>query len=97
MTHGSGSAEFRSPFPMAFRDFRLSRSQPVVGGGLSPRQRQIFEDHPEKCSRGTATDEVFRWLLTAEDIADVVMFLVSKEADYMTGQAINVTGGAYMD
>jgi NAD(P)-dependent dehydrogenase (short-subunit alcohol dehydrogenase family) len=33
---------------------------------------------------------------TAEDIADVVMLLLSKEADYMTGQAINVTGGACM-
>jgi NAD(P)-dependent dehydrogenase (short-subunit alcohol dehydrogenase family) len=34
---------------------------------------------------------------TADDIADVVMFLVSKQADYMTGQAINVSGGHYMD
>jgi NAD(P)-dependent dehydrogenase (short-subunit alcohol dehydrogenase family) len=34
---------------------------------------------------------------TAEDIADVVMFLLSKQADYMTGQAINVSGGHYMD
>jgi NAD(P)-dependent dehydrogenase (short-subunit alcohol dehydrogenase family) len=33
---------------------------------------------------------------TAEDIADVVMFLLSKQADYMTGQAINVSGGHYM-
>lgn len=28
-----------------------------------------------------------------EDVAKVVAFLVSPEADYMTGQAINVTGG----
>jgi NAD(P)-dependent dehydrogenase (short-subunit alcohol dehydrogenase family) len=34
---------------------------------------------------------------TAEDIADVVMFLVSKQADYMTGQAVNVSGGHYMN
>jgi NAD(P)-dependent dehydrogenase (short-subunit alcohol dehydrogenase family) len=33
---------------------------------------------------------------TAEDVADVVMFLVSKQADYMTGQAINVSGGKHM-
>jgi NAD(P)-dependent dehydrogenase (short-subunit alcohol dehydrogenase family) len=32
----------------------------------------------------------------AEDVADVVMFLVSKQADYMTGQAINVSGGKHM-
>lgn len=30
---------------------------------------------------------------TAEDIADVAMFLLSKQADYMTGEAVNVTGG----
>lgn len=34
---------------------------------------------------------------TAEDIADVAMFLLSKQADYMTGQGINVSGGHYMD
>jgi NAD(P)-dependent dehydrogenase (short-subunit alcohol dehydrogenase family) len=33
---------------------------------------------------------------TADDVADVVMFLVSKQADYMTGQAINVSGGKHM-
>jgi NAD(P)-dependent dehydrogenase (short-subunit alcohol dehydrogenase family) len=33
---------------------------------------------------------------TAEDVADVVMFLVSRQADYMTGQAINVSGGKQM-
>lgn len=33
---------------------------------------------------------------TAEDIADVVLFLVSGQSDYMTGQAINVSGGKHM-
>ncbi len=32
----------------------------------------------------------------AEDIADVVLFLVSSQADYMTGQAINISGGKHM-
>ena len=31
-----------------------------------------------------------------EDVARVVAFLVSEEAAYMTGQAINVTGGLWM-
>jgi meso-butanediol dehydrogenase / (S,S)-butanediol dehydrogenase / diacetyl reductase len=34
---------------------------------------------------------------TVDDIADVVSFLVSKKADYMTGQSLNVCGGAHMD
>ena len=35
-------------------------------------------------------------LATPEDVATIVAFLCSREADYMTGQAINVTGGQVM-
>lgn len=35
-------------------------------------------------------------LAVPEDIARVVAFLLSEEAGYMTGQAINVTGGLWM-
>ena len=31
-----------------------------------------------------------------EDVAKVVLFLSSSDSDFMTGQAINVTGGVYM-
>ncbi|HET6387598.1 MAG TPA: SDR family oxidoreductase, partial [Armatimonadota bacterium] len=31
-----------------------------------------------------------------EDVANVLVFLASDEASYMTGQAINVTGGQEM-
>lgn len=31
-----------------------------------------------------------------EDVAGVVMFLASKDADWMTGQALNITGGMLM-
>ena len=33
---------------------------------------------------------------TYDDVANVVVFLASKESSYMTGQAINVTGGQEM-
>ena len=32
-----------------------------------------------------------------EDVAGVVAFLLSKDANYMTGQAINITGGLWMN
>ena len=36
-------------------------------------------------------------LETAEDVAKVVAFLASTDADFITGEAISVNGGAYMD
>jgi meso-butanediol dehydrogenase / (S,S)-butanediol dehydrogenase / diacetyl reductase len=56
--------------------------------------------------RGVTPDEVRALYLrdvplgrleTPEDVAKVVHFLASDEAAYMTGQALNVTGGARMD
>lgn len=35
-------------------------------------------------------------LCTPEDVAGVVAFLACSDSDYMTGQAINITGGAIM-
>ncbi len=35
-------------------------------------------------------------LAEPQEVAGVVAFLVSDEARYMTGQAINVTGGLWM-
>jgi NAD(P)-dependent dehydrogenase (short-subunit alcohol dehydrogenase family) len=35
-------------------------------------------------------------LATPDDVAGVVAFLASEDANYMTGQAINVTGGLLM-
>lgn len=32
-----------------------------------------------------------------DDVAGVIMFLLSKDAHYMTGQAINITGGLWMN
>lgn len=34
---------------------------------------------------------------TYEDVANLLVFLASDEASYMTGQAVNVTGGQQMD
>jgi sorbitol-6-phosphate 2-dehydrogenase len=35
-------------------------------------------------------------LCTAEDVATLAVFLASDDAAYITGQAINITGGAVM-
>lgn len=43
-----------------------------------------------------ATSIPLKRLAMPEDIARVVAFLLSEDSDYMTGQAINVTGGLWM-
>jgi NAD(P)-dependent dehydrogenase (short-subunit alcohol dehydrogenase family) len=35
-------------------------------------------------------------LASIEDVVDVTVFLCSSGADYMTGQAVNITGGREM-
>jgi sorbitol-6-phosphate 2-dehydrogenase len=56
-------------------------------------------------NRGISEDEVYRLYVdqvpmkrpcTYEDVANVVVFLASDQSAYMTGQAINVTGGQEM-
>jgi len=36
-------------------------------------------------------------LQTPEDVAKVVAFLTSDDADFITGESISVNGGAFMD
>jgi NAD(P)-dependent dehydrogenase (short-subunit alcohol dehydrogenase family) len=56
--------------------------------------------------RGVAPDAVEKlWvedtplgrLETPEDVARAVAFLASPDADFITGEALSVNGGAYMD
>jgi len=49
----------------------------------------------EACKRRTSLIPLGR-PETAEDVAGVVSFLASRDADYMTGQAINADGGLVM-
>ena len=49
---------------------------------------------PPKQSRDEDLAEIpLSRLCQPEDVAGVVAFLASKDADYLTGQAINVNGG----
>jgi len=64
---------------------------------------EMLNRYAEK--RGLAPEEVKEYcerqiplgrLCLAEDVANVAVFLASDESGYLTGQAINVTGGAEM-
>jgi meso-butanediol dehydrogenase / (S,S)-butanediol dehydrogenase / diacetyl reductase len=52
---------------------------------------------PEAVKQSYIDDTPLRRLEYPEDIAKVVLFLASSDSDFITGEAINVNGGAYMD
>jgi NAD(P)-dependent dehydrogenase (short-subunit alcohol dehydrogenase family) len=51
-------------------------------------------DDPEKVRQEYIAMTPLKRLCMPEDVANVVNFLASPDADFMTGQGINVTGGA---
>jgi len=51
---------------------------------------------PEQLRQKIASSFILPDKLTTQDAANVVLFLASKLADRMTGQAINITGGIEM-
>ncbi len=77
----------------------------AVCPGFVATSMQTRELAWEASLRGTTEDAVRQdyidqtplgRLETPEDVADVVVFLASDAARFMTGQAVNVTGGVYM-
>jgi len=52
---------------------------------------------PEQASQLTANIGAVGYKGTPEDIANLVSYLVSKEAHFVTGQSISCDGGAFFD
>ena len=61
-------------------------------GQLATRQNRSASDIRSEL----ITSIPLKRLATPDDVAGVVAFLASEDANYMTGQAINVTGGLLM-
>jgi NAD(P)-dependent dehydrogenase (short-subunit alcohol dehydrogenase family) len=83
---------------VAVQGIRVNAVCPGIVAGTEMRARVDAESRA--LGRPTSTDRV-GWipmgrLAEAEDVAGVVAFLASDDARYMTGQALNVTGGLWM-
>jgi NAD(P)-dependent dehydrogenase (short-subunit alcohol dehydrogenase family) len=83
---------------VAAHGIRVNAVCPGIVAGTEMRARVDAESRA--LGRPTSTDRV-GWipmgrLAEPEDVAGVVAFLASDDARYMTGQAVNVTGGLWM-
>ena len=68
-----------------FTDWRLQLEADILGSTVEERQAEMLKTIP------------MGRLGTAEEVADLVVFLASDQSAYITGQAINVTGGQLME
>lgn len=60
-------------------------------------EAQLRGTDPETVRQMWIDDTPLGRLETPEDVAKVVAFLASDDAEFMTGEAISINGGAYMD
>lgn len=59
-------------------------------------EAELLGTTPEKVLQSYIDQTPLGRIETPEDVADVIVFLASDSARFMTGQAVNVTGGVYM-
>jgi NAD(P)-dependent dehydrogenase (short-subunit alcohol dehydrogenase family) len=66
----------------------------AVGPGVieTPLTKAYMEEHPERVE-ATVANTPLRRVGQPEDVADVVLFLASDAARFMTGQTVFVDGG----
>ncbi len=65
----------------------------VAPGFIQTDMTEVLSD---KVKEGTLTNIPLKRFGSAQDVANMVAFLVSPSADYITGQVINVDGGMVM-
>jgi NAD(P)-dependent dehydrogenase (short-subunit alcohol dehydrogenase family) len=60
-------------------------------------EAQLRASDPETVQQAWINDTPLARLQTPHDVAKVVAFLASDDAEFITGEAISVNGGAFMD
>lgn len=84
--------------------YHITANAVCPGYVVTPMQKRELEWEGEL--RGLTPEAVYKSYIDdtplgrieqPDDIAKTVLFLASSDADFITGEAINVNGGAYMD
>jgi NAD(P)-dependent dehydrogenase (short-subunit alcohol dehydrogenase family) len=60
-------------------------------------EAQLRGSDPESVKQMWINDTPLARLQTPDDVAKAVAFLAAPDADFITGEALSVNGGAYMD
>lgn len=68
-----------------FTDWRFKLEADILGSSVEEREAEMLKSIP------------MGRLGTAAEVADLVAFLASDQSSYITGQAINITGGQLME
>ena len=71
---------------------RFGMGTVASGGGFSPVRTEMTADLDESALRKTIPVGRFG---EPEEVADLVAFLVSKQAGYITGEVISINGGIF--
>lgn len=61
-----------------------------------PTDTPLFATLPEKIRDGLVKSIPFRRLAKPKEVADAVVFFASSRSDFITGQALSVSGGLTM-
>jgi 2-hydroxycyclohexanecarboxyl-CoA dehydrogenase len=61
-----------------------------------PTDTPLFEQQPERMREALTRAIPFRRIAQPEEIAEAVMFFLSRRSDYITGQVLSVSGGLTM-
>src|SRR5207237_501972 len=62
-----------------------------------PTDTPLFQGQPERMREALTRVIPFRRIAQPEEIAEAVMFFLSRRSDYITGQVLSVSGGLTMN
>lgn len=100
MGHQPGGACYDAS-KAALNQFTISIAQELAPFGIrvnavapAPMNTPMFFQMPEKAQKNLVKSVAFKRPAETEEVANLIYFLASKDASYITGQIIRVDGGA---